>query len=157
MDDGGGNDSLFAGNGDDKIYAGDEDDAAYGGVGDNALFGGANKDTLDGGLGDDELSGGAGADTFIFGKAGGNDVIHDFEIGRDMIDLTGQAYTISDNGAGFALIELSGDGPSSLTTLPLGISALTGSWRLSAPAVREAHTARLSLPFTNQHHHPYAL
>ena len=36
----------------------------------------------------DKLTGGAGADTFVFAQGDGHDLITDFELARDVIDLT---------------------------------------------------------------------
>ena len=44
-------------------------------------------DTLAGGAGDDSLMGGAGMDRFVFTDNGGSDIIGDFEVGLDLIDL----------------------------------------------------------------------
>jgi serralysin len=74
------------------------DNAAHTGTGNalaNALIGGAGSDTLVGGAGVDRLTGGAGADLFRFNEGdtsvapGQHDLITDFTIGKDVIDLTG--------------------------------------------------------------------
>lgn len=44
-------------------------------------------DTLAGGAGDDSLMGGGGMDRFVFTDNGGSDIIGDFEVGLDLIDL----------------------------------------------------------------------
>ena len=86
---------------DDIIDVGAGSDTAAGGSGDDTLLGGGGNDTLlgefgidsvEGGLGRDILSGGAGADLFVFvdvtDSAGSNrDLIKDFEVGLDRIDL----------------------------------------------------------------------
>ena len=56
--------------------------------GDDTLSGGAGNDLLDGGYGNDELSGGPGADVFVFAYDSGYDVITDFRIDEDSIDLS---------------------------------------------------------------------
>ena len=56
--------------------------------GDDTLSGGAGSDRLDGGYGNDELSGGPGADVFVFAHDSGYDVITDFRIDEDSIDLS---------------------------------------------------------------------
>ena len=56
--------------------------------GDDTLSGGAGSDLLDGGYGNDELSGGPGADIFVFAYDSGYDVITDFRIDEDSIDLS---------------------------------------------------------------------
>ncbi len=64
-----GNDNLWASNGDDTID------------------GGAGNDTLFGGAGSDTLTGGAGADTFQFTATAASDVITDFAVSEDSIEL----------------------------------------------------------------------
>ena len=56
--------------------------------GDDILYGGAGDDLLDGGYGNDELTGGPGADVFVFAEHGGQDVVTDFRIDEDSIDLS---------------------------------------------------------------------
>lgn len=48
---------------------------------------------LDGGFGDDTLSGNSGADVWVFGSNGGRDVVLNFDVAQDVIDLT--AFHIS--------------------------------------------------------------
>ncbi|MBC6981706.1 hypothetical protein [Caulobacter sp. 17J80-11] len=62
----------------------------FGGRGADRLTGSGGADLLAGGLGDDVLTGGAGADRFMFKLDGGNDVVTDFQVGVDVIDLSGQ-------------------------------------------------------------------
>ncbi len=59
--------------------------------GDDTLYGGAGDDRLDGGYGNDELSGGPGADVFLFSYDSGRDVVTDFQIDEDRIDLSALA------------------------------------------------------------------
>ena len=71
-------------------------DVLVGDKGANTLHGLAGNDRIDGGEGDDHLHGGAGADIFVFenDRRGGpdlrhgNDVIYDFKVGIDKIDLS---------------------------------------------------------------------
>jgi len=106
-----GNDVLAGGDHDDRAFGGDGDDTLSGDRGNDELFGGSGDDTLDGNFSDDILRGGAGADIvmgglgadqlyggqdadiFIFGKDHSklgslSDVIHDFQVGIDLIDLS---------------------------------------------------------------------
>jgi serralysin len=53
----------------------------------NWLLGGAGDDTLDGKAGNDVLFGESGADTFVFEAGTGGDVIGDFQVGVDKIQL----------------------------------------------------------------------
>jgi len=105
---GNGNDTLTGGSGDDTLDGGAGNDTLDGGAGNDRLIGGSGTDTLKGGSGDDvliggagkdTLSGGEGNDTFVFlpsdTKAAG-DVINDFEIGHDHVDVS--AYAL-ENGA----------------------------------------------------------
>jgi Ca2+-binding RTX toxin-like protein len=86
---------LFAGienisiNIDDNFFAvGNElSNDIRGGGGNNLLLGGAGDDVINGRGGNDVLFGQAGTDAFIFTKGTGGDVIGDFEIGVDHIDL----------------------------------------------------------------------
>ncbi len=64
-----GNDVLWGSNGNDTINGGD---------GDDVLFGGTGSDTL---------TGGVGSDTFQFTATAGSDVITDFEVNNDSIQL----------------------------------------------------------------------
>jgi hypothetical protein len=64
-----GNDVLWGSNGDDIIN---------GGNGDDVIFGGAGSDTL---------TGGAGSDIFQFTATAGSDVITDFDVNNDSIEL----------------------------------------------------------------------
>jgi len=137
LDGGNGTDKLDGGTGDDKLAGGNGNDTLSGGSGNDALDGGAGNDTLDGGTGNDRLvggsgtdtlkggsgddvliggegkdslSGGAGKDTFVFlpedSKSPG-DLINDFEVGYDRIDVSAYAlengmkdisFVMADNG-----------------------------------------------------------
>ncbi|MEM6478558.1 MAG: DUF4114 domain-containing protein, partial [Pseudomonadota bacterium] len=111
-----GSDQITGGLGNDKIGAGDGDDTADGGAGDDTVSGNAGNDTLSGGGGSDKIIGGAGedrieggagtdhlwggnwwhdgaTDTFAYNHGGGKDIIHDFEVDHDQIDLS--AYDLS--------------------------------------------------------------
>ncbi len=60
---------------------------------DNWLLGGAGDDTLDGGGGIDVLFGQDGADRFVFRRGGAGDVIGDFAVGVDKLQLLGVGIT----------------------------------------------------------------
>lgn len=93
-----GADLLSGGSGDDLLYGGDGEDLLTGGAGNDILYGQAGQDNLRGsdgndvlvgGLGDDLLYGGQGSDTFTYTQVNEfGDVIYDFEIIRDRIDLS---------------------------------------------------------------------
>ena len=109
-----GNDMLRGGRGNDTVNGGSGDDTVLGGVGNDKLMGDGGDDILIGGVGKDILTGGTDSDQFVFSRASHSpntanaDVIKDFELGIDLINLSG---LIADNldyigGAGF-----SGTGP----------------------------------------------
>lgn len=98
LDGGSGGDRLNGDDGDDFLSGGFGRDFLNGGAGDDFIEGGFAPDNLDGGEGDDTLigdrgrdilTGGAGADTFTFNDAfAGRDIITDFTIAEDAIDLS---------------------------------------------------------------------
>lgn len=79
--------------GDDALGGTAGRDLLVGYDGSDRLFGLAGDDDLHGGAGDDLLSGGGGSDVFEFRRGSGNDVVVDFEIGRDRLDLTDYGLT----------------------------------------------------------------
>lgn len=81
------NDVFRTGRGNDTLKGAGGDDGLYGGAGNDRLSGGDGEDLVAGGKGNDWLSGGADADTFVFGKGSGKDLIIDFEVGVDRIQL----------------------------------------------------------------------
>jgi len=109
-----GSDTLIGGKGKDKLKGENGNDTLEGGKGNDKLFGGKGNDTMNGGngkdklyngLGSDEFSGGNGNDTFIFGKTselvstGDDNVITDFTVGSDTIDLSGIDANSSESGS----------------------------------------------------------
>ncbi|MDP3193689.1 calcium-binding protein, partial [Tabrizicola sp.] len=64
-------------------------DMILGGDGDEVIEGGQGADILSDGAGQDTLFGGAGADTFVLTADGAFDVIADFQLGTDRLDLSG--------------------------------------------------------------------
>ncbi|MEL6553282.1 MAG: Ig-like domain-containing protein [Cyanobacteria bacterium J06621_11] len=86
---GSGEDTLFGGAERDLLTGGSENDTLYGEAGQDLLRGGSGDDTLIGGEGDDILAGGQGADRFTYTQVSEfGDLIQDFEIVRDRIDLS---------------------------------------------------------------------
>lgn len=107
---------------DDRLEGGAGNDILYGGAGNDTLFGGAGDDVLIGGLDRDVMYGGAGRDIFTFFNnayvddfrdndydfsesrvgARGRDVIKDFKVGEDKIDLRSflPSFTIVDHFTG---------------------------------------------------------
>ena len=96
-----GNDTLSGGGENDYLSGGDGADRLYGGEGDDKIVGGSGSDTLEGGAGNDHLWGGTwvqdgSADTFVMNAGGGRDMIHDFEVAQDQIDLSSYGLEFSD-------------------------------------------------------------
>ncbi len=90
-----GEDTLVGGRGDDKLHADEGNTWLIGGAGRDSLYGGIDDDVLMGKDGANILSGGAGADSFVFEKAHHNvfsigeaDIITDFAVGEDMLDVS---------------------------------------------------------------------
>ncbi|WP_415769067.1 M10 family metallopeptidase C-terminal domain-containing protein [Pseudomonas sp. LB3P38] len=91
--------------GSDSLLGSDSADTLLGLAGNDSLSGGAGNDKLDGGAGMDTLTGGAGADIFVFsnrldsyrnyntGGANLGDLITDFDISADKIDLSAMGFT----------------------------------------------------------------
>lgn len=89
----------------DALLGSDSADTLLGLAGNDNLSGGAGDDKLDGGAGMDSLTGGAGADTFVFsnrldsyrnyntGGANLSDLITDFDVSNDKIDLSAIGFT----------------------------------------------------------------
>ncbi len=91
-----GNDTVFSGGGRDTVQAGDNDDLLSGGAGRDLISGGngndiivasGGNDIIGGDAGDDILSGGAGSDVFQFKANAGNDIITDFQFGKDVLNI----------------------------------------------------------------------
>lgn len=110
----GGADSVSGGAGNDTLFGGAQNDRISGGAGDDTLFGGGGNDTIEGdtgsdeifngagddlvdagldadfirsGAGNDTLSGGGGTDTFFFVGDHGADVVNDFSVEEDTLNL----------------------------------------------------------------------
>jgi len=80
---------IRAWRGSDRIQGKGGDDHIKGGAGDDRINGGSGDDVLGGGRGRDVLSGGTGRDRFVYeGINEGNDIIKDFQVGEDLIDLS---------------------------------------------------------------------
>jgi subtilisin-like proprotein convertase family protein len=83
------NDILKGGGGDDRLNGGDGDDLLNGGSGNDRLNGGRGSDRLIGGRGDDILKGGTDSDLFVLKTGNGFGFIQDFNLGEDLIKLSG--------------------------------------------------------------------
>ncbi|VVP01662.1 hypothetical protein PS850_02897 [Pseudomonas fluorescens] len=91
--------------GSDSLLGSDSADTLLGLAGNDSLSSGAGDDKLDGGAGMDTLTGGTGADTFVFSdrqdsyrnyNTGGvnlSDLVTDFDISADKIDLSAMGFT----------------------------------------------------------------
>ncbi|WP_375173916.1 calcium-binding protein [Pseudooceanicola sp.] len=81
----------------DVLTGGHSGDLLWGAAGDDILRGNAGADILAGGAGQDTLTGGAGADVFVFDDNPSRDLVTDFELGEDRIDLSrwGRIYDAS--------------------------------------------------------------
>jgi len=85
----------------DYIYGGGGDDFLFGGGGRDHIVGGPDDDVIDGGIGRDLLKGSGGADTFILNERSSKDVVVDFMIGVDIIDVPDvnlASLTVSNTG-----------------------------------------------------------
>ncbi|MEM6613325.1 MAG: cellulase family glycosylhydrolase [Cyanobacteria bacterium P01_C01_bin.72] len=82
-----GNDTLKGGRGNDKLRGKSNDDQLFGNQGNDLLFGNRGNDILIGGKGNDTLIGGKGNDLFVLAQDKGVDLIKDFELGKDLIQL----------------------------------------------------------------------
>jgi len=83
-----GNDLIFGNQGADWLFGETGNDTLYGGQGDDSLIGGDGNDLLFGDSGNNYLTGGNGSDQFVL-SAKGSDVITDFQVGVDLLDLSG--------------------------------------------------------------------
>lgn len=95
-------DILFGNLGDDLLSGDRGDDTLYGGQEADTLLGGGGDDVLSGDFGDDVLTGGDGSDRFVLRAGRGSDIVEDFEVGRDRLQLQG--------GLSFESLELLADG-----------------------------------------------
>jgi len=91
-----GSDTLGGGAGNDILIGGKGDDQLSGGTGRDELNGGKGNDQLDGGEGNDWLNGGKGDDVFIFSGNSGDDVISEFSVQHDSLDISGTAIDFTD-------------------------------------------------------------
>ncbi|MEM9449332.1 MAG: DUF4347 domain-containing protein [Cyanobacteria bacterium P01_E01_bin.6] len=97
-----GDDFAKGGAGKDTIFGNDGDDELLGNGGRDKIAGGDGDDTIVGGFGNDKLTGGDGIDTFIYNRPkDGRDLIRDFEVGIDLIDVSNllEAFEINSGSA----------------------------------------------------------
>ncbi len=105
-------DSINGKDGADTLNGAAGADVLWGGAGADRLVGGSGNDVLIGGSDADTLFGGAGADLFLFTSStdsyrtatvGSADRIGDFDMRKDMIDLSGLGFTGLGDGHGSTL------------------------------------------------------
>ena len=83
-----GNDLLNAGDGIDSLRGDEGDDTLNGEAGDDTMGGGEGDDLINGGTGNDTMWGDAGRDTFIFDVESDLDIIRDFTVADDIIQIS---------------------------------------------------------------------
>jgi predicted extracellular nuclease/methionine-rich copper-binding protein CopC len=95
VDGGAGNDILIGTVSGDLLRGGEDSDLIVGNAGNDAIAGENGNDRMDGGAGNDIVTGGAGNDAFAFANAGAADydVITDFVVGQDHIELNPAFFT----------------------------------------------------------------
>ena len=76
----------------ENIGAGSGDDRLFGDTSDNTFFGRAGDDVISGGGGNNMLYGNGGADVFLIRPVAGMDVVGDFAIGTDRLDVSGLEF-----------------------------------------------------------------
>lgn len=81
------NNLLLGNRGSDRISGRIGDDDLTGGAGNDVIRGGRGRDLIEGGDGDDMLWGGRGRDVFLFESGAGTDVIRDFDVKKDALDI----------------------------------------------------------------------
>ena len=77
------------GEGNDSFLSNSDDEVKVdGGGGNDTITGGSGDDTLVGGAGNDLLVGNGGSDTFVFSSGSDQDIIQNFEVSQDLIDVS---------------------------------------------------------------------
>ena len=77
----------------DTLTGDGNDNILRGLAGADSLSGGDGADTLDGGTGNDTLTGGAGKDSFVFKPTYQSDLVTDFKVADDKVDLSAFSIT----------------------------------------------------------------
>lgn len=91
---------VHLGDGNDHVGAGHGNDLLFGDGGNDAIEGSLGNDTINGGGGDDTLNGGSGEDVFVYtALAEGHDVIYNFSVSDDTVDLDALFDLMGINGA----------------------------------------------------------
>jgi Ca2+-binding RTX toxin-like protein len=73
--------------GDDALFGGGQADEMSGGPGADTIRGENGRDTIYGGRGNDQLYGGRHEDVFVFGPGSGSDIVVDFAISEDVLEI----------------------------------------------------------------------
>lgn len=89
----GGAEDFTLGAGRDFVKAGHGDDIVRGGDGADILLGHNGNDRLIGQAGTDRMKGGSGDDVIVTSTGSGLDIVYDFTIGEDRIDVSGLGFT----------------------------------------------------------------
>ena len=84
-----GNNLIETKSGDDLIYGGAGSDRIFTGAGNDIIYAAEGDNYIDSGTGNDILTSGSGRDLFVITTGGGTDTITNFEIGKDLIGLSG--------------------------------------------------------------------
>lgn len=97
--------------GDDTIIGTKFKDLLFGKGGDDRIFGNGAADKINGGNGNDKMTGDAGADRFVFGNGSGRDIITDFSVGDDILQIKSgvNGSTITDGASALANAVQKGD------------------------------------------------
>ncbi len=85
-------DVINGGAGDDRLIGLVGDDTINGGAGNDRIFGNSGADVISGGGGDDRLTGQFGQDRFVHAPGDGADLITDFDVAEDLLDLTAHGF-----------------------------------------------------------------
>lgn len=93
---GSGRDLLSGGDGDDILFGGDGRDQLFGGYGADTLFGGGGSDRIEGRAGNDRIISGDGSDRLVFRAGDGSDLVTDFSLASDILDLSATATDFTD-------------------------------------------------------------
>lgn len=106
--------NMLRGNGAANVLRGE--------AGNDTIYGFGGNDRIIGGEGHDKLTGGAGADVFVFTLGGAGDIVYDFQVGTDRLDVTafGGYLSMVQKGADTLITFAAG-----VSTLLKGVSAAT--------------------------------
>jgi Ca2+-binding RTX toxin-like protein len=106
-------DLLEGGEGNDALAGNSFDDTLIGGAGHDKLLGGGDDDRLEAGTGADTLKGGDGADVFVFvneTRAGIRNLVTDFDLAEDRLEITSDALPGADAAALVAAAQITAEG-----------------------------------------------